>query len=63
MTKRDVQVGARYLAKVSGKLVVVRINGESRFGGWDAINTETWRPVRIRTAGRLRMPICPKTTA
>jgi hypothetical protein len=54
MKKKDVQVGASYLAKVSGKLAPVRITGESRFGGWEALNTDTHRPVRIKSAQRLR---------
>ena len=33
MKKNEVQVGANYIAKVSGKLAEVRITGESRFGG------------------------------
>jgi len=38
----------------AGKVVPVRITGESRFGGWDAVNTETQRAVRIRGPQRLR---------
>jgi len=54
MKKRDVQVGERYEAKVSGKLVWVRITSESEHGGWNAKNTVTGREVRIRSAQRLR---------
>lgn len=36
MKKADVKIGNQYSAKVSGKLVVVQILAESRFGGWDA---------------------------
>jgi len=54
MKKQDVKVGESYLAKVSGKVVPVRITGESRYGGWNAVNRETNREVRIKSAQRLR---------
>ena len=54
MKKKDVAIGGTYIAKVSGKLAKVRITGESRFGGWEAVNMETRREVRIRGAARLR---------
>ena len=41
MKRRDIKIGETYIAKVSGKLVPVRIKGESPYGGWDAINTTT----------------------
>ena len=44
----------RYVAKVSGSLVAVRIDRESPYGGWDATNLATGRAVRIRSAARLR---------
>jgi len=54
MKKADVEMGGRYVAKVSGNLVAVRIDRESPYGGWDATNLTTGRAVRIRTAARLR---------
>ncbi len=54
MTAREVKLGGRYIAKVSGRLVQVRLVRESPYGGWDAINEKTGRPVRIKTAGRIR---------
>jgi len=57
MKKRDIKIGETYLAKVSGKLVPVRITSESPYGGWNAINTTTGREVRIRSAARLRRPM------
>lgn len=54
MRKKDVRVGERYTAKVSGRVVVVRIVGEYSYGGWEARNEETGRTVRIKTAARLR---------
>lgn len=57
MKKADVQVGKTYMAKVSEKLVPVRITAESRYGGWDGVNTVTGRQVRIRGAQRLRREV------
>ena len=54
MKKANVKVGETYMAKVSGKLGKVRLTGESRFGGWDGVNVETNRKVRIKSAQRLR---------
>ncbi len=56
MRKNEVVIGGRYLAKVSGRVVPVRITGQSPYGGWDAVNTETNRAVRIRGSQRLRRP-------
>ncbi len=54
MLKRDVQIGGIYIAKVSNRLVQVRIDAESRYGGWEATNLSTGKRVRIRSAQRLR---------
>jgi hypothetical protein len=54
MRKNEILIGATYLAKVSGKIVPVRILGEAHYGGWTALNTTTGREVRIKTAARLR---------
>ena len=54
MKKSEVSIGGVYAAKVSGKVVPVRITGESPYGGWDGVNTKTNRSVRIRGAARLR---------
>jgi hypothetical protein len=63
MKKADVKVGSTYMAKVSGTLAEVRITGENAHGGWDAVNVATKRPVRIKSAQRLRGPAVPKKTA
>ena len=57
MRQKDVIIGRYYLAKVSEKVVIVRIEQVSSYGGWDALNTETQRMVRIKTAGRLRAEV------
>lgn len=59
MTKDRVKVGRIYVAKVSGKRTTVRIVSESPYGGWDAVNLDTGRGVRIRTAGRLHAYLDP----
>lgn len=59
MRKVDVQIGTVYIAKVSGTKTRVRLTAESRFGGWDAINLATQRPIRIRTAARLTPCVAP----
>lgn len=53
--KRDqIKIGGVYSAKVSGKLVGVKIIGVNQYGGWDATNLHTSRVVHIKTAQRLR---------
>ena len=54
MKKNEVKVGQTYLAKVSDKVVPVRIDGENPHGGWDATNEATGKKVRIKSAQRLR---------
>ena len=54
MKKKDVAIGGRYVAKVSGKVVYVKITGVCVHGGWNAVNETTGKAVRIRGAGRLR---------
>ena len=54
MKKADVKVGGRYSAKVSDKVVVVRIDAENPHGGWNATNEATGKKVRIKSAQRLR---------
>ena len=54
MKKKDVKVGGVYVAKVSGKVVDVRIDSEHQNGGWTATNLATKKQVRIKSAQRLR---------
>ena len=54
MKKNEVKVGKVYVVKVSGHLVTVKLTSESPYGGWNGTNLYTGRPVRIKTAGRLR---------
>ena len=54
MKKNEVEIGKVYTAKVTNKVVQVRIDAENRHGGWDATNLETGKKVRIQSAQRLR---------
>ena len=56
MKKADVKVGGTYAAKVTGKVVPVRIDAESAHGGWTGTNQATGKQVRIKSARRLRGP-------
>ena len=53
MKKDKVKVGGFYTAKVSDRLVKVRIDSTNSHGGWNATNTRTGKRIRIKTAGRL----------
>ena len=57
MKKNEVKIGRVYTAKVTNKVVQVRIDAESRFGGWDATNLATGKKVRIQSAQRLRAAV------
>jgi hypothetical protein len=54
MQKSEVKIGGTYSAKVTNKIVRVRIDAVSRYGGWDATNLDTKKKVRIKSAQRLR---------
>ena len=57
MKKNEITIGGVYAAKVSGKVVPVLITGESPYGGWRAVNMQTQRAIRVRSAARLRRPV------
>jgi hypothetical protein len=58
MKKDQVKIGATYTAKIPGGLAQVKITAEKWKGdkheGWVGVNTATKRPVRIRSAQKLR---------
>ena len=54
MKKDTVKLGVAYAAKVSGKVVPVRLDKLNPHGGWDGVNTVTNRKVRIKSPQRLR---------
>ena len=53
MKKNEIKIGQAYMAKVNNSEAPVRIDAESRHGGWDAKNLVSGRKVRIKTAQRL----------
>jgi hypothetical protein len=57
MKKNEVKIGGAYTAKVTNKVVQVRIDAESRYGGWDATNLATGKKVRIKSPTRLRAAV------
>ena len=54
MKKDEVQIGATYQVSVTGKLAPVRIVRGNPHGGWNGVNVDTKREVRIKSAQRLR---------
>jgi hypothetical protein len=54
MKKNAVKVGRFYTAKVSDKLVTVRIESAHSRTGWNATNTATGKRIHIKSAQRLR---------
>ena len=54
MKKDQVKIGRLYVAKVSDKLVTVRIGSTHSGVGWNATNTATGKRIRIKSARRLR---------
>jgi len=54
MKAKDVKVGSVYTAKVTDKVVPVRIETANRSGGWNGTNLVTGKKVQIKSAARLR---------
>jgi len=54
MKKADVTLGKTYTAKVTDRIVPVRLDRENPHGGWDGTNLKTNKKVRIKSARRLR---------
>jgi hypothetical protein len=59
MRKNEVKIGSVYTVKVSGKLAPVRITAQNALIGWEGINQNTNRHVRIRSGARLRGEVIP----
>lgn len=56
--KRDVKIGGKYRARISDRIVTVRIDSATMYGtGWNATNLDTGRTVRIRSAAKLRSEV------
>lgn len=56
MKKNEVKIGGEYHAKVTNKIVTVRIVRTASNGGWHATNLTTGKAVHIKSASRLRGP-------
>jgi len=57
MKKNDVKIGHCYTAKVSNRVVPVRIDSVCSHGGWNATNTATGKRIRVKSAQRLRRAV------
>ena len=56
MKKNEIKIGNLYEAKVSDRVVSVRIDSANSHGGWNATNTATGKRVHIKSPQRLRRP-------
>jgi hypothetical protein len=54
MKKNEIKIGGLYVAKVSDRVVTVRIDSINTYGGWNAVNTATGKRIRVKSAQRLR---------
>ena len=61
MKKSEVKIGGVYIAKVTNKLVQVRIDAVSKYGGWDGTNLASKKSIRVRSATRLRSVVDANT--
>ena len=57
MKKDEIKIGQCYEAKVSDRIVSVRIDSPNSHGGWNATNTATGKRIRIKSAQRLRRSV------
>lgn len=59
MLKKQVKIGSHYAIRHNGetKLSVIRIDSESRFGGYNATRLKTGRAIRIKSAAKLRYEV------
>ncbi len=57
MKKDEIKIGHTYTAKVSNRVVTVRIDSTNSHGGWNATNTATGKRIRIKSAQRLRRAV------
>jgi hypothetical protein len=54
MKKDQIRIGGTYLAKVTDKVVPVRLDAQNPHGGWEATNLATNKRIRIKSAQKLR---------
>jgi hypothetical protein len=58
--KSEIKIGEVYSAKVSDRVVPVRIDSANSHGGWNATNTATGKRIHIKSPQRLRRAVTPK---
>ena len=63
MKKNEVKLGEMYVAKVSDRLVPVRIDSVHSRQGWNATNTKTGKRIHIKSPERLRGAAKPTAKA
>jgi len=54
MKKNEIAIGSTYTAKITNRVVPVRIDATNPHSGWDATNLATGKRVRIKSAAKLR---------
>jgi hypothetical protein len=58
MLKKQVKIGGHYAIRhhtdSATRLTVIRIDSESRYGGYNATKLKTGRTIRIKSAAKLR---------
>ncbi len=57
MKKDEIKIGHAYEAKVSDRIVTVRIDSTNSHGGWNATNTATGKRIHVKSAQRLRRAV------
>ncbi len=62
MKKNEVKIGHTYRAKVSDRIVTVRIDSVHSHGGWNATNTATGKRIHVKGPQRLRREVDGKGT-
>jgi len=59
--KKDVKIGGyyaiRHTSSPNGRLIVIKIEGECIYGGWNALNLKTKHAIRIKSAQKLRYEV------
>ena len=61
MLKSEVRIGSIYIAKISGRLALVRLDAVAASGrGYAATNLDTHRQIRIKSPAKLRREVSPE---
>jgi hypothetical protein len=62
MLRSQIETGSTYLARVSGKVVPLKILRKLPTGGWRALNMLSGRKIRVKSGRRL-LGVCADSTA